>query len=113
MTPSPVVVRLALGGTVVGVVRDPDGRPVANATVYVMPAAVEELRQNPQGWRIGEAGVREQAATATSGGHGTYRVAGLALGVEYVAVAEAEGFAWSPEVEGSRSGRTAPRRRRT
>ncbi len=100
VTPSPVVVRLARGGTVVGFVRGPDGKPVVGATVYVIPAAVEELRQNPHGWRISESGVREQAATATSGVHGAYHVAGLALDVEYVAVAEAEGFASSPEVEG-------------
>jgi protocatechuate 3,4-dioxygenase beta subunit len=92
VTPSPVVIRLSRGGTVSGVVRDPAGRPVSGATVYVVPAASEELRQNPKGWRMSQSGVREQAAIATTGADGRYRVSGLALDVEYVAVAEAEGF---------------------
>lgn len=100
VTPSPVIIRLSRGGTVAGVVRDPAGTPVVGASVYVVPAASEELRQNPKGWRMSQSGVREQAATATTGPEGRYRVSGLPLDVEYVAVAEAEGFAMSEEAVG-------------
>lgn len=108
VTPSPVVIRLSRGGTVSGVVRDPAGKLVAGATVYVVPAASDELRRNPKGWRMSRSGVREQAAIATTGADGRYRVAGLPLDVEYVAVAEAEGFASSEEAVGLRPERARP-----
>jgi len=71
-SPSPVVVRLPLGGAVTGLVRAADGHAVSNATVYVMPAASEELRGNP--WAIDE--MREPAATRTTE-DGRFRLKGL------------------------------------
>lgn len=97
VTPAPVVVRLVRGGSIRGVVRTPQGKPVPDATVYVVPAASPELRSNPRGWRVSSSGEREQAVTATSGPDGSFRVEGLPLDDTYVAVAEAEGFARSSE----------------
>ncbi len=97
LTPAPVVVRLVRGGAVFGVVRDSQGKPVPEATVYVVPAASAELRANPRGWRVSSTGEREQAVTAISGPDGSFRVEGLPLDDTYVAVAEAAGFARSSE----------------
>lgn len=52
VTPSPVVVQLTPGGRVVGVVRDPNGTPLAGATVYVMPASSSAaMRGTPRALR--------------------------------------------------------------
>lgn len=100
VTPGPAVVRLTPGGRIVGVVRDPAGKPLAGATVYVMRAWETELRKNPRMSSWSSDGTHSEAAKAATDDAGRYVVGNLALDEEYVAVASAEGFARSAEATG-------------
>ena len=97
--PAEIVLRLDAGGTVKGVVRGPDGKPVGDATVYVIPADAEEIRRNPN-VRTMSGNVTRQAETATTDDDGSYSISGLVLDREYVAIAEEDTLARSAETAG-------------
>ncbi len=86
--PHPLLIRLVKGGEIFGTVVDPEGKPFANAIVYVVPADHEQLRRNPRirGWSTD--GSSFAAWTARTDEEGRYRVAGLPLGEAYVALAD-------------------------
>ncbi len=102
VTPGPVVVRLTPGGRVVGVVRDPLGKPVEGAIAYVMPESAIGLRKNPRVSSWSTDGGHSEAARATTDAKGQYVVANLPLDEVYVAVADGDGFARSEEAAGLR-----------
>jgi Carboxypeptidase regulatory-like domain len=93
--PSPLVIRLERGASVSGAVRAPDGRPLAGAVVFVVPADAETLRENPRVVSMSTRGGTLRALTARTGATGRFEVKGIALGRAYVAMAEADGFARS------------------
>jgi hypothetical protein len=99
--PSPVEIRLAPAGRIVGVVRGDDGGPLARAQVFVYRAADAQLfRRDPRSRRTFADGRQLSAIRADTAEDGSFAVGGLALGVEHVAVAEASGFLRSPEKTG-------------
>jgi hypothetical protein len=67
-----------------------------------MPSSDTKLRANPRITTVSSDGTRSESRRARSGADGAYSVVGLPLDEEYVAVAEAEGFARSEEVTGLR-----------
>ena len=93
----PLVLRLVRGGTLSGVVRDPTGAAVADATVYVVPAQSPQLRRNPRMTIVSTDGLHLEARSATTGADGSFRVTSLTLDHDYVALAEAPGLARSAE----------------
>lgn len=78
--PATLRVELARAGTVSGVVSDPDGTPIAGATVIVRPADTDGT-----------------ASDGESGEDGSYRVDGLVPGVRYAARAARYGLGTSLE----------------
>ncbi len=119
--PAEPVVRLERGGALVGVVRTGDGKPVPGATVVVAfqdegPTEVPEEGAEPEpygesiehlecdDWLFEREGGAE-AARATAGPDGSFRVEGLRLDTTYEATARAAGHAGASAVRGLRAGR--------
>ena len=90
--PSELEITLTRGGDLSGRVVDEEGRAIAGATVFVVPADQDQLRQVPTISIIG-GGKMIRALVAHADEAGRFAVGGLAPGSEYVALVEAEGFA--------------------
>ncbi len=99
--------RLERAGTVQGIVVNRDGGPVAGARVFVFVAGESALLEDPETTTRSSDGV---AATlrATSDASGRFEVSGVTFGDEYVAIADAEGFARSEPLSGIRTEAAAP-----
>jgi protocatechuate 3,4-dioxygenase beta subunit len=95
--PSPLVLRLDRGGVIRGMVRDPEGRPVAGAIVYVIPAEADWLRESPDMVAVSSDGGSDSSASVLSDADGSFLHGGLPIDTELVAFAVAEGFARSGE----------------
>ncbi len=99
--PDPVTVRLAPGGEVRGVVRDPEGRPVSGATVFVFPTSMTGLLSNPHMRKLTQTGEGDEVPfEVATDANGAYVAKRLPLDVEYAAVAEADGFSRSKTIRG-------------
>jgi len=94
--PEELTIELEPGATIYGIVYDPDGEPLSGATVFVVPAYHEMLRENPHVTSTGSGGL-VRAITATTGEDGSFRIDGLTFGGVMVAMAEGEGFARSED----------------
>ncbi len=127
-----VVVRLEVGGAIVGTVRAPDGTPVPGASVWIAPQpepaeeAVllpsEEAEPTPHRdpaaryeyddeILTGFGGQDEGRLTAVAGVDGAFRIDGVPPGIAYEATAAAGGFAASLPVRDLRvdaGGATSP-----
>lgn len=93
--PDPVVVRMGEGAYVSGVVTLPDGKPAADATVYVIPTDRPQLIESPTIWISGGDGVQEGALRGTTDEEGRYRVQGAQVDREYLVKAVLAGYAMS------------------
>ncbi|MFV1958743.1 MAG: carboxypeptidase regulatory-like domain-containing protein, partial [Planctomycetota bacterium] len=93
--PRSLEIRLVRGGRVTGVVRDPDGRSVDGAVVYLVPEDDEGLRENPRLRVISSDGTTRAAWIVRADEEGRYEIEGLPLGGAYVVAAEAKPWARS------------------
>jgi hypothetical protein len=100
-TPDPVTIRLEPGGEIRGVVRDPEGRSVSDALVFVFPTTMTGLLSNPRRTTLTQSGEGDEVPFVVStDANGGYLARRLPLDVEYAAVAEADGFSRSKIVRG-------------
>lgn len=93
--PNPLVIRLARGAALTGTVTTPDGKPVAGATVLVVPADDEAMQENPGIVRSSNDGAFAEAVRAITGRDGAFVTGGLPVNQAFVAAAAAPGFARS------------------
>jgi len=93
--PGPLALVLRPGGRIAGVVVAPDGRPVPEASVFLIPADAESLKNDPRvGIQRGDWG-DGCLDTAPTDRKGRFAVDGLALDRPYLACAYAPGFSRS------------------
>jgi uncharacterized GH25 family protein len=88
-----VVLRLAPLGRMTGVVRAPDGTPVAGAMVLIKPTNVPIAEVGEPGW-LGSIGRDARTSTETAA-DGRYVVSGIPRGRTYHAVAGGDNRAWA------------------
>jgi len=97
--PTELVLQLERGGAIRGTVRSPEGDPVEGAEVFAVPAGNEILRENPRvSMMSSTGGGAMSSAIALTDVDGSFLLSGLPLD-DYVAFAEADGFARSAESE--------------
>lgn len=93
--PSPLEIRLELGCSVRGTVRDPAGKPFAGAQVFAVPASEPGLQVNPRALLVSSDGTTVRALTAVVEADGTYVIEGLPLSKGVVVAAEGDPHARS------------------